>query len=497
MTEPSNFPLEPSAEQMRAWVDQAMNQIIPYLKSLPQQPAAIWENGADVARSLAEAEAPNNGAPLDELLHHIFQQVVPHSLNTAGPGYLAYIPGGGLFHTALADLIADAVNRYVGVWIGSPGMVQLESNVIRWFCNVVGYPSTAESTSAAHAPGGILTSGGSVANLTAMVTARRNHFGDDFSRGTVYVSDQIHHSITKAAMIAGLPTKNVRVIAAGPDYRMDLDAVRTQIHADRASGMQPFLLIGSGGTVNTGAVDPMHGLADLAQQESMWFHVDGAYGAFFAMTERGGRALNGMERADSITLDPHKSLFLPYGTGCLLVRDGAKLRQAHSVSGDYMPAYQQEEDLVDFCNSSAELSRSNRGMRCWLPIKMAGMQAFVDALDEKLDLARHAADTLRQMTDVCVVAEPELSLLAFRLEPSNLNLEQLNQLNQQWIDAVNRCGNVYLTGTWLDGKFTLRICVLSFRTHLDRIDLMLKDLLTTYEELILAARIPRGIPDEQ
>ncbi|NQU49184.1 MAG: aminotransferase class V-fold PLP-dependent enzyme [Planctomycetes bacterium] len=482
--------MEPSAEKMREWVNRAMEQIVPYLQSLPDQPAAVWQGGADVARSLRES-MPEGGSELEPLLDHLFQQVIPHSLNTAGPGYLAYIPGGGLFHSALADLIADAVNRYVGVWIASPGMVQLESNVVRWFCGVVGYVDTSAKTHPDHSipkqqplAGGILTSGGSMANLTALVTARRTQLGDDFSRGTLYVSDQIHHSITKAAIIAGLPTANVRVIPAGADFKMDVARLQQQIRNDRNDGWQPFLMIGSAGTVNTGAVDPLPELADLAAAESMWLHIDGAYGAFFTMTKRGRSALAGMDRADSITLDPHKSLFLPYGTGCLLVKDGAKLRQAHSVSGDYMPAYQNEEDLVDFCNSSAELSRSNRGMRCWLPIKMLGMQAFREALDEKLDLARDAADRLRHLPDVKIVAEPELSLLAFRIERDDLNLQQLNQLNQSWIDAVNQRGHVYLTGTWLDGKFTLRICVLCFRTHQDRMDLALQDLAACAAELL-------------
>ena len=480
--------MEPSAEQMREWVNRAMEQIVPYLQSLPDQPAAVWQGGADVARSLRES-MPEGGSELEPLLDHLFQKVIPHSLNTAGPGYLAYIPGGGLFHTALADLIADAVNRYVGVWIGSPGMVQLESNVVRWFCEVVGYADiSAQAPNSENRPlsGGILTSGGSMANLTALVTARRTKLGDDFSRGTVYVSDQIHHSITKAAIIAGLPTANVRVIPAESDFKMDMARLQQQIQDDRNDGWQPFLLIGSAGTVNTGTFDPLPKLADLAAAESMWLHIDGAYGAFFTMTKRGRAALAGMDRADSITLDPHKSLFLPYGTGCLLVKDGAKLRQAHSVSGDYMPAYQDEEDLVDFCNSSAELSRSNRGMRCWLPIKMLGMQAFRDALDEKLDLARDAADRLRNLADVKIVAEPELSLLAFRIERDDLNLQQLNQLNQSWIDAVNQRGHVYLTGTWLHGKFTLRICVLCFRTHQDRMDLALQDLAVCATELLAA-----------
>ncbi len=452
---------------MRALVGQALERIVPYLESLPQQPAAVWEGGAELARSLAEGP-PEQGSAFPELLDLLFERVVPHSFNTAGPGYLAYVPGGGLFHTAVASLIADAVNRYVGVWLAAPGMVQLESNVVQWFCSIVGF----------HAPrsGGILTSGGSMANLTAVVTARRNKLPADFLNGTLYTSDQVHHSVSKAAVLAGFPPEQVRVVASDGQFRIDAADLQRQIDADRRQGLQPFLIVGSAGTVNSGAVDPLPELAAIAARESMWFHVDGAYGAFFMLTERGREALRGIEGADSITLDPHKSLFLPYGTGCLLVRDSEALRRAHSTSADYMPPYQEDADLVDFCALSAELSRGNRGMRCWLPLKMLGLDVFRRALDEKLDLARHAADRLRALPQIEIVAEPALSLLAFRLAPAQLDAEQQDDLNRAWLDQVNRRGHVYLTATRLRGRFTLRICVLSFRTHQDRIDLALQDL---------------------
>jgi aromatic-L-amino-acid/L-tryptophan decarboxylase len=454
---------------MRAWVERAMERIVPYLQSLPEQPAAVWQGGVELARSLRD-DAPENGAEFDDLLDLIFDQAVPHSLNTAGPGYLAYVPGGGLFHTAVASLIADAVNRYVGVWIAAPGMVQLESNVIRWFCGIVGYPQGSA---------GILTSGGSMANLTALVTARRNRLPDDFLNGTLYVSDQIHHSINKAAVLAGFPLERVRVIASDAEFRLDIDALRKAIQTDRAQGLQPFLIVASAGTINSGAVDPLPELADLANAENLWLHIDGAYGAFFALTERGRTRLKGLDRADSITLDPHKSLFLPYGTGSLLVRDAQHLRRAHSVSGDYMPAYQNDADLIDFCTLSAELSRDNRGLRCWLPLKMVGLNVFRQALDEKLDLARYAADQLREMPGVEIIAEPELSLLAFRLNCPGMSVAEADARNQNWLDAVNQRRHVYLTGTQLQGRFTLRICVLSFRTHLDRMEMAITDLRET------------------
>lgn len=257
---------------------------------------------------------------------------------------------------------------------------------------------------------------------------------------------------------------------------MRVDSLEEMIKADRESGLQPFMVVASSGTTNTGAIDPLEEIARVAESESLWFHVDGAYGAFFLLTERGKRKLAGIERADSVVLDPHKGLFLPYGTGALVVRDPEALGRAHSVTSDYMPAYQADPDLVDFCTLSPELSRDNRGLRVWLPIQLVGLGAFRDALNEKLDLTEFAVQALRAMPDVRIVAEPELSLFAFRMEPSGVTGEDLDALNRAWIDETNRPGRVMLTGTTLDGQFALRICVLSFRTHMDRMQMAIEDL---------------------
>src|SRR5438034_534960 len=379
--------LELPPERMRALVDRAMDRIVRHVESLPRQPAADVEGAAELARSLAEP-LPEDGAPFEELLALLFDTAVPKSFNTAGPGYLAYIPGGGLFHAAVADLIAGAVNRYVGVWLAAPALAQLEANVVRWFCQIVGYPDAAR---------GILTTGGSLANFTAVVTARRERLPEDFLGGTLYVSDQAHHSLQKAAMLAGFPPANVRVVPSDDGFRIRVDALRRLIAEDRDTGMRPFFLNGNAGTTNTGAVDDLVALADLAREEGLWYHVDGAYGGFFALTDRGREALAGIERSDSVTLDPHKALFLPYGTGSLLVRDGPALRRAHSVRAEYLPPMQEADDLVDFCEISPELSRDFRGLRVWLPFKMHGAAAFRRALDEKLDLALWAARELRKV----------------------------------------------------------------------------------------------------
>ena len=469
----SVYPLEPSAEEMRAMADRTTQRVIDHIASLPSQPATYTEDGAAVARALAES-LPEQGTAFTELLDLLFDQAVPVSYNTAGPGYLAYIPGGGVFSSALADYIANAVNRYVGVWVAAPGLVQLEINVVRWFCEIVGYPAGA---------GGILTSGGSLANFTAMVTARRERLPDNFLRGTIYTSDQTHHSVHKAAVLAGFPHENVREIPSNEQFEMRLDALQQRVNKDRGAGFEPFMVVASAGTTNTGAIDDLNAVADVAEREKLWLHVDAAYGGFFVLTQRGRAAMRGIERADSIVLDPHKGLFLPYGIGSLLVRDTAALRRAHTTLADYMPPMQHDAEFIDFCEVSPELSRDFRGLRVWLPIKMYGIETFRASLDEKLDLTTWAVDELRTIPHMEIVAEPRLSLAAFRLVPPGRTEDDVNALNRQLLDAVNARRNVYLTATSLGGRFTLRLCVLSFRTHRDRMEQCLTDIRESVEEL--------------
>jgi aromatic-L-amino-acid decarboxylase len=450
--------LELSREELRALIDAAARRVLDYVESLPRQPSANDEGGAALARSLVEP-LPETGRPYEELLDLVFDKVVRKGFGTAGPGYLAYIPGGGIVHAAVADFVADAVNRYVGVFAAAPGVAQLEANVVRWFADIVGYPGTA---------GGILTTGGSLATFSALVTARRERLPDDFLSGVLYASDQTHHSIAKAAMLAGFPEKNARSIPSDATYRLRLDALAAAVSEDRAAGRRPFFVTGNAGTTNTGAVDDLGALADFCSREGLWFHVDAAYGGFFLLTEAGRRALEGISRADSVVLDPHKGLFLPYGTGSLLVRDAGALRRAHALSADYMPVMQEDPDLVDFNLISPELSREWRGLRVWLPIAMHGIGAFRRNLEEKLELTRWATEELRTIPGVEIVAEPQLSIVAFRMAPPNLDAEAVNALNRRFLAAINARKRVYLTGTMLGNRFALRICVLSFRTHLDR-----------------------------
>ena len=467
-------PLELSAPEMRALVEAALDRIVDQIESLPEQPLSDTRGGFEVAQSLAEP-LPETGTAVAELFDLFFERALPPTMNTASPGYLAYIPGGGLFHAAVADLIADSMNRYSSIYVNAPALARIEMNVINWFCQIAGYPSEARGT---------LTSGGSLANWTALVTARRERLPENFLHGTLYASDQAHHSVAKGAILAGFPEGNVREVPTDDLFRLRPDALEALIEEDRRRGLTPFLIVASAGTTNTGAVDPLPELADLAARHGLWLHVDAAYGGFFLLTDEGKRTLRGIERADSIVLDPHKGLFLPYGTGAVLVRDGQALRRAHSVTGDYMPGMQNDPDRVDFSQYSPELSRPFRGLRVWLPFKMHGAGAFREQLEEKLALTRLAADRLRGMEGIEMLAEPQLSLLAFRLAPPGMPEEELDALNQRFRERINARQRVFLTPTRLRGKFALRICVLSFRTHRERMEMALEDIEAARREVL-------------
>lgn len=371
--------------------------------------------------------------------------------DTANPGFVAYIPGGGLYASALADFIACAVNRFTGIAAPAPALVQMEASVLRWLCDLFDLGPTAQ---------GVLTPGGSMANLSAIVTARTARLGNEFSRGTIYVSEEVHHSIVKAARFAGLPLEAIRFVPTDDELHLDVDRLEDAITTDRSHGLQPFMVVASAGTINTGIVDPLKEVARVARENRLWFHVDGAYGGFFQLTDRGRVALRGIELADSITLDPHKGLFLPYGTGCLLVKEEPLLRAAHEVRAEYLPKPSADPGLPDFASLSPELTRDFRGLRLWLPLHLHGIDAFVRALDDKLDLARYVAGELRQVPGI-VVKEPELSLIAFRPQGGDAEAEAL-------LDRINATGRMWLSSAPVRGETFLRMCILSHRSHPQR-----------------------------
>ncbi|HYI12491.1 MAG TPA: aminotransferase class V-fold PLP-dependent enzyme [Thermoanaerobaculia bacterium] len=465
-----SYPLEPSAAEMHRLVDEAMRRIVAHIESLPSQPAMNVEGAAEYSRTLIEP-LPRKGESYETLLDFLFNDAIPRSFTAAGPGYLGYVPGGGIFHAAVADLIADAVNRYIGVFAAAPALAQLEANVVRWFCEILGMPRGS---------GGFLTTGASLANFSSVVAARKALLPDDFLRGTLYCSSQIHHSFQKAANLAGFPYANIRELPADAQFRIRVDALEEAIERDRREGWTPFMIAGSAGTTNTGAVDDLEALARVSREQKCWFHIDGAYGALFALTERGRAVLKGIEQADSIILDPHKTLFLPFGTGAVLVRDARTLRRAHSLHADYLPDMQQEDELVDFCEISPELSRDFRGLRVWLPLKLFGIEPFREQLDEKLDLIAFTMDELRKIDGLEIVAEPHLTITAFRLVREGADL---NALNRALLERINGRKRVMLTPAVLDGRFVIRIAIGSHRTHRDRVEMLLEDIRVAVAEV--------------
>ncbi len=462
-----DWPLDLSEDAMRAMTDATMDRIGVFMSTLPEQ-ALDRSAEADVQylRSLKEP-LPEAGGDFEQLLDTVFRDLAPLSLNPASPGFMGYVPGGGIFHAALADLISNTLNRYTGVAGVAPALNQLEANVVRWLCQIMGYPAEAR---------GFLTSGGSLANWSGLVTARHARLGEDFSRGMIYTSDQVHHCVTKAARLAGFPAANIRVLPADGNYRLDPALVRDAIRTDRARGMQPAILVASAGTTNSGAVDPLPELAALAREENLWLHVDAAYGGFFRLTQRGKQALAGIELADSLVLDPHKTLFLPYGTGALLVRDGSALKAVHSSSADYMPAMQEDEDLMDFCELSPELTRPFRGLRIWLPFKMHGVDVFRRYLDEKLDLARWIEAEIRKIPQLELLAPATLSILAFAVQDEGQSLAERNSATRALMQRINDKQRVNLTGTLLRDVYVIRIAISSFRVHQERMDMLLEDI---------------------
>jgi glutamate/tyrosine decarboxylase-like PLP-dependent enzyme len=428
--------------------------------------AKAWVETEEKGIGLLDAPISENGVPLERVIQLLEKDVLKPGGNPASGGYLAYIPGGGLYHSALGDFIGAVSDKYAGVFFAGPGAVRMENILVRWVADLVGYPAGA---------GGHITSGGSLANLAAITAAREAHGlkSADFSKAVVYLTTQAHHSIEKALRIAGLADATIRQIATDDRFRMRSDALEQAISADRAQGLRPWLIIAAAGTTDTGAVDPLDAIASIAERERCWFHVDAAYGGFFLLTERGRAILKGIERSDSVILDPHKSLFLPWGAGMVLTRDVKPLAIAHSYSGNYMQDAMREPGEISPADVSAELTKPFRALRMWLPLMLVGVKPFRAALEEKLLLTRYFYEEI-QALGFEVGPEPDLSIVTFRWAPAGVGIERANELNERIVDGARKDGRVFFSSTMLGGRYTIRMAALGFRTHRRTIDLALR-----------------------
>ena len=453
--------------------DLVVSRALEHVGSLPSQPVIGDVRAEAFCRALREAP-PDEPSALEPLLDLLFDQCIPRSFNAASPGYLAFIPGGGVYPAALADFIADTVNRYTGVWQAAPALVQLEANALDWLRDWMGFPETTR---------GLFTTGGSMATFNALLCARERHLGTDIRRGVIYTSDQAHHSVLKAAKIAGIMPDRVRAIPCDERYRLPVDALRAAIGRDRAERLMPFAVVSNAGTTNTGAVDPLEEVADMCAAEGLWHHVDGAYGAFFNLCDEGRAALKGMERADSLTLDPHKGLFLPYGTGALLVRDGSALRAAHEATADYLPPMPHPADFYDPSQHGPDLSRGFPGLRVWLTVKLFGAAAYRSAIAEKRELAVEAYERIAQLPGLVMDAPPELSLFPFHVTWAGASPVEEDAATRELMARTTARGRVMVTGAIARGHYVGRVCVLSFRTHRQQIDALVEDLGAALQEV--------------
>lgn len=442
------------AAQVTAYVEQ-------FLAGLPNAPAYVVT--ADNGRHLYNSPIGETGIDMAEALALLRTAVDTPGINPASGRHLGYIPGGGLFHAALGDYLAAVTNRYAGIFFASPGAVRLENMLLAWMADVVGYPANS---------GGTLTSGGSIANLVGIVTARDAHGleAETIRQAVVYLTEHTHHSVDKALRIAGLRGCVQRLIPVDAHYRLDADALAAAISADRRAGLRPWLVVASAGATNTGAIDPLPAVAQITQANELWLHVDGAYGAFFALCELGRQRLAGMELSDSIVMDPHKTLFLPYGSGAVLVKERPKLHQAHYYEADYMQDTAEAVEEPSPADLSPELSKHFRGLRLWLPLQLLGVAPFRAALAEKMLLARYFHQQLQTMPGFEVGPPPDLSVVTYRYVPPR---GDTNEFNRRLIQAVHEDGRVFLSSTLLNGRFVLRLAVGSFRTHFDDIALTL------------------------
>ena len=415
----------------------------------------------------------SSGHDIASVLQLLEQHMENPGINTAHGGHLGYIPGGGLYAAALGDYLADVTNKYAGVFYASPGAVRIENALIEWSGNLVGYEKGF---------GGNITSGGSIANLVAVTTARdaKNIKAKDFDRTVIYTTSQAHHCVDKAIIIAGLRESIVRKVAMDSQYRMDVAALQQQIEKDKAAGLLPFMVIANAGSTDVGAIDPMMAISNVAREHDLWMHVDAAYGGYFLLLDDYRKKFDGIQHADSIVMDPHKGMFLPYGTGIVLVKHIHHLQNAFAYEANYMQDTVHVAAGISPADVSPELSKHFRGMRMWLPLKLYGEQAFKDCLREKLLLTEYFKQQILQL-GFEVICEPELSVITYRYVPPT---GDANDFNKRLLEAMHKDGEIFISSTLVNGQYVLRFACLSFRTHLEHVDKLL-DMLKRHRDSLL------------
>jgi glutamate/tyrosine decarboxylase-like PLP-dependent enzyme len=451
-------PLDLDQATMQRLGRQVADHVAAHLAGLRDQPIYQYLPRAEAERLIA-APPPAGGESFETLLGFLEARVLPHHAREPHPGFLAYVQGCPTFPAILGDWLASGYNFFGGAWRVASGPAMLELTVLDWFRRWIGMPEGA---------GGLLTSGGSSANLMAIVAARHAIVGEDPSllpRLTLYCSDQTHSSVTRAAWIAGVPRAQVRSLPVDDAFRLRLDALRQAIAADRAAGFLPLAVVASAGTTNTGATDPLPDLATLCRDEGVWLHADAAYGGFAMLTGRGQTELAGLGLADSVTLDPHKWLYMPFECGSLLLRDPRRLFDAFHILPEYLRDLDQAGGEVNFADYGEQLTRYARALKVWLGVSYYGTDALAEAIEAGMQRAELGEQLLRAQGDFEILSPARLAICCFRYNPAGLPADtDLDGLNQRLLDRLNAAGRFFLSTTRLRGVLALRICCCGHRT---------------------------------
>lgn len=459
-------------ESMRRAGMQVLDWIVARLSRLHAPETSLGQElSRDETEKLLREPLPEQPSSFDEVFDQYTLLVAPNAVPLDHPRFFAFIPSAPSFVSILADALVAGTNVFTGTWLESSGPSQVELVVIDWFKQMLGLPAEAA---------GLLVSGGSVANLTALAVARRTQLNDQAAGAVVYLSDQTHASIDRALRILGFSPNQLRRVPTDSEYRMDPRALAEQARQDRAAGLRALAVVGNAGTTNTGAIDPLEEIARIAQENRIWFHVDAAYGGFAALTSRGRAALRGIERADSLVLDPHKWFYCPFEAGCAIVRQGRQMRETFRILPEYMRDVAREEREVNFCDYGPQLTRSFRALKVWMSVKTYGAARLREVIDQCLDLTEYAAKLFAQSQLLKIVTPPSLGVFTFRYTPEDLpQLAEvrealLNRLNEQLMKMIISSRKLMLSSTNLGGRYVLRFCVLNHRSRKEDVRAALK-----------------------
>jgi aromatic-L-amino-acid/L-tryptophan decarboxylase len=461
--------LEPSADEIRKWEKAVTDFMIEYFAGLRDRPVYRHTSSREI-RSALDAALPAKGTDFDSLLKVFRETIVPFSRQNAHPRMFGYVQSPGTPIGAFADLLASTLNANLTIWRSAPAPVELERLTIDWIRQILGFPAEAL---------GLFVSGGSMANLAALAAARQTRH-DSLGRLRMYASSATHFSIAKAAALLGIGRENVQNVALDERFRMRLDDLVAKINADLEAGYVPFCVIGNAGTVDTGAVDPLREIRDVANRFGLWMHVDGSYGAFAILADSARKLFTGMEQADSIALDPHKWLYLSVDVGCVIYRDPEVAHAAFAHEAEYTRMFGEEADEAFVCwDYGPELSRRFRALKVWMLLKGVGLDRLSEAIESNLACARHLESMVQASDDFEMVAPVELSIFCFRHVPPQLrnqSPEAIDAFNERLLVALQRDGSSYLSNTTLNGRFALRGCVLNYRTTSRDMEILLDDL---------------------